>query len=113
MTKVKGVKKALLWPYIGLIVGMRLVSMGRTPILSSIPGHIIKDVPEIPFIIYCTLMFLSVVLSRWASSLILGLTTSASNYLLLMLQGTSRYHISSDPVLRIYTIEHVDQEIAY
>ncbi|EIE20138.1 hypothetical protein COCSUDRAFT_57865 [Coccomyxa subellipsoidea C-169] len=64
MTKIKGVKKALLWPYIGLILGMRLVSMGRTPILAAIPGHIIKDVPEIPFIIYCTLMFLSVVLSR-------------------------------------------------
>ncbi len=67
MTKIKGVKKALLWPYIGLILGMRLVSMGRTPILAAIPGHIIKDVPEIPFIIYCTLMFLSVVLSRFVA----------------------------------------------
>lgn len=64
MTKVEGVKKALLWPYVGLICGMRLVSMGRTPILAALPAHIIREVPEIPFIIYCSLLFLSVVLSR-------------------------------------------------
>ncbi|BDA45383.1 hypothetical protein COCOBI_07-1700 [Coccomyxa sp. Obi] len=64
MTKVKGVKKALLWPYVGLICGMRLVSMGRTPILAALPAHIIRDVPEIPFVIYTSFLFLSVVLSR-------------------------------------------------
>lgn len=65
MTKVKGVKKALLWPYVGLICGMRLVSMGRTPILAALPAHIIREVPEIPFTIYTSLLFLSVVLSRY------------------------------------------------
>ena len=64
LTKLSGVKKALLWPYVGLIIALRLVSMGRSPIISLLPNHIIKDVPEIPFVIYCSFVFLSVVLSR-------------------------------------------------
>lgn len=64
LTKLSGVKKALLWPYVGLILALRLVSLGRTPILSALPTHIVKDVPEIPFAIYCAFIFLSVVLSR-------------------------------------------------
>ena len=64
LTKLSGVKKALLWPYVGLILLLRLVSLGRTPILSALPTHVVKDVPEIPFLIYCGFIFLSVVLSR-------------------------------------------------
>ena len=64
LTKLSGVKKALLWPYVGLIVALRLVSMARTPTLSALPSHVIKDVPEIPFLVYCLFIFLSVVLSR-------------------------------------------------
>lgn len=67
MTKVKGVKKALLWPYVGLIVAARLASMGRVPLLAALPAHVIREVPEIPFVIYCSFMLLSVVLSRRAS----------------------------------------------
>lgn len=81
MTKVRGVKKALLWPYVGLICGMRLVSMGRTPILAALPAHIIREVPEIPFVIYCSLLFLSVVLSRCAHTQV-RLASSCSSFLL-------------------------------
>jgi hypothetical protein len=67
MMKVKGVMKALLWPYVALIVALRLVSMGRTPVLATLPARIIRDVPEIPFVIYIGFLFFSVVLSRHAS----------------------------------------------
>ena len=64
--KVKGVMKALLWPYVALIVTLRLVSMGRTPLLSALPARVIREVPEIPFVIYVSLMLCSLVLSRHA-----------------------------------------------
>lgn len=64
LTKLSGVKKALLWPYVGLIVALRLVSMARTPALSALPSRWIKDVPEIPFLVYCLFIFMSVMLSR-------------------------------------------------
>ncbi len=64
LTKLSGVKKALLWPYVGLIIALRLVSMARTPALSALPSRWIKDVPEIPFLVYCLFIFMSVVLSR-------------------------------------------------
>jgi hypothetical protein len=51
-------------PYVGLIVALRLVSLGRTPVLAALPTHVVRDVPEIPFLIYCAFLFLSVVLSR-------------------------------------------------
>ena len=64
LSKLRGVKKALLWPYVGLIVAVRLVSVGRGPLLSLLPSRIIREVPEIPFAIYCAMLFLSVVLNR-------------------------------------------------
>ena len=64
LSKLSGVKKALLWPYVGLIVALRLVSLGRTPLLAALPTHVVRDVPEIPFLFYCAFLFLSVVLSR-------------------------------------------------
>ncbi|CAK0782521.1 hypothetical protein CVIRNUC_005739 [Coccomyxa viridis] len=64
LTKLRGVKKALLWPYVGLILALRAVSLGRSPILGALPTHVVKDVPEIPFAIYCSIVFLSVLLSR-------------------------------------------------
>ncbi len=64
MMKVKGVTKALLWPYVGLIIAMRLVSTGRTPILAALPTRFVRDVPEIPFLIYTSSMLFSLVLSR-------------------------------------------------
>ena len=68
LTKLRGVKKALLWPYVGLIIALRAVSLGRSPILGALPSHVVKDVPEIPFAIYCSIVFLSVLLSRCASA---------------------------------------------
>ena len=64
LTKLRGVKKALLWPYVGLIIALRAVSLGKSPILGALPTHVVKDVPEIPFAIYCSILFLSVLLSR-------------------------------------------------
>ncbi len=42
LAKLRGVKKALLWPYVGLIVAVRLTSVGRAPLLSLLPSRIIR-----------------------------------------------------------------------
>ena len=66
--------------------------MGRTPLLSALPGRIIREVPEVPFAIYCAMLLTSVVVSRCGLCFIFSARTTQP-----LCRSPVCYHASQPP----------------
>ena len=54
-------KKAVVKEFQCCLVRLPQVGLGSPPFLPALPPHVVKAVPEIPFLIYCGFFFLSFV----------------------------------------------------